>query len=218
MKKALTFLRRLKKNNSSEWVREHKDEMLEAREEFLTLVAEILGRLGTWNEDFQFLEPKNCVFRLNRDVRFSDNKKPYKEHFAAFFAKGGKKSPLPGYYVSVSPTEIFAGGGLWHPEKDVLQSVRAYIDENGDELEKIVRSRGFQKIYGELSDEDTLKRIPKGYDADHPYAEYLRLKSFVASVEFTQKDILARDFAKKVDEAFRVLSPLNEFLKRASGK
>lgn len=215
MKKIIPFLRNIARNNNSEWMKAHRDKYVEARSEFEFLVQELITRISLWDDRFMHLEPKNCIFRLNRDVRFSDNKKPYKENFAAFFGIGGKKSELPGYYISLSPKEIFVGGGLWHPEADKLLSVRRKIRDEGEEFEKIVNSKKFKSFFGELSEEDKLKRIPRGFDADHPQAEYLKLKSIVASQDFTVKEIEVKGFGTKVDRAFQALRPLNAFLESA---
>lgn len=215
MKKTLTFLKKIKKNNNTEWMQAHRDEYLEARKEFEFLIQEIIVRLSQWEPRFEFLEPKNCIFRFNRDIRFSNNKNPYKENFAAFFGIGGKKSPLPGYYISVSPKEIFVGGGLWQPEPDRLAKLRRYLSENGEELDAIVSARGFKKTYGELSDEDTLKRVPRGYSPEHPHAEYLKLKSIVASKDLSESEALDKKFGEKIDKILRELKPLNAFLEEA---
>lgn len=215
MKKTLSFLKKIKTNNNTPWMHAHKDMYLEARGEFEFLVQEVITRLGERNSKFTHLEPKKCIFRFNRDIRFSDNKKPYKENFAAFFGIGGKKSPLPGYYISVSPKEIFAGGGLWHPEPEVLQKVRRHILEHGEELKAIVTAAKFRKTFGKLSTEDTLKRVPRGFEADHKFAEYFKLKSFVASKEFTVKEATEKGFGQKIDKAFGDLASLNDFLSEA---
>ncbi len=191
----------------------HRGEYLEARKEFEDFIQELIARILVWDDRFLGLEPKECIFRLNRDVRFSDNKKPYKENFAAFLAPGGKKSPLPGFYVSFSPKEIFVGGGLWHPEPEKLLSVRRRIRDEGEDFKKIVTSKRFKSTFGELSEEDKLKRVPRGFEADHPQAEFLKLKSIVASKDFSVKELEAFGFAKKVDKVFQDLSPLNEFLR-----
>lgn len=215
MKKTLAFLKKVKKNNNTEWMRAHKEEYLEARKEFEFLVQEVIVRLSQWDDRFSYLEPKNCIFRFNRDIRFSDNKNPYKENFAAFFGIGGKKSILPGHYLSVSPKEIFAGGGLWQPEKDQLLKVRRYISENGEALDRIVTSRRFVNTFGGLSDEDNLKRVPRGFDTDHTFADYLKLKSVVASKDFTSSEAQEKGFGQKVDKALKELKPLNDFLHKA---
>lgn len=193
----------------------HREEYLEARKEFEFLIQELIVRLSQWDDHFQFLEPKNCIFRFNRDIRFSDNKNPYKENFAAFFGIGGKKSQLPGYYISVSPREIYAGGGLWQPEPDQLIKVRRHIAENGDELQKIVGSKGFKKNFGELSVEDTLKRVPKGFSPEHEFAEFLKLKSIVASRDFSEAEALEKKFGENVSKTLKELKPLNDYLQEA---
>lgn len=193
----------------------NKEEYLEARKEFEFLVQEIIVRLSQWDDRFSYLEPKDCIFRFNRDIRFSDNKSPYKENFAAFFGIGGKKSTLPGYYFSISSREIFAGGGLWQPEKDILAKIRRHISENGEELHKIVSSKKFRNTFGGLSDEDTLKRAPKGFDPEHKYADYLKLKSIVASKDFSTTEALEKGFGQKIDKALKELKPLNDFLQEA---
>lgn len=193
----------------------HKEKYFEARKEFEFLVQEIVVRLSQWDERFSYLEPKDCIFRFNRDIRFSDNKNPYKENFAAFFGIGGKKSELPGYYISVSPKEIFAGGGLWHPEKDKLLKVRRYMAQNGEELTRIVKNKKFISTFGSLSNEDMLKRVPKGFDPEHEYADYLKLKSIVVSQDFPASAAMEKGFGQKVDKAFKEIKPLNDFLHNA---
>lgn len=215
MKSILPFLRKISRNNDSDWMRENRETYLRARGEFEFFVQELIARLSVWDERFAVLGPKDCIFRLNRDVRFSDNKKPYKENFAAFFGIGGKKSELPGYYVSLSPKEIFVGGGLWHPEKEILLEVRRKIRDDGDELKKIVESKKFRTIFGELSEEDKLKRVPRGFDPDHPMAEFLKLKSVVAARDFGPKEIVEKGFGSKVDKVFQALRPLNAYLEEA---
>jgi uncharacterized protein (TIGR02453 family) len=205
----------MKKNNNTPWMHAHKDEYLEARKEFEFLIQELIVRISHWDSRFEHLEPKQCIFRFNRDIRFSDNKNPYKENFAAYFGIGGKKSFLPGYYISVSPREIFVGGGVWRPEPDKLMKIRRYVARNGTDLVKVIQDKSFKKTYGDLSDEDSLKRIPKGFDADHEYADFLKLKSFIASKDLTVADATAKDFGKKVDKILKDLKPLNEFLEKA---
>jgi uncharacterized protein (TIGR02453 family) len=215
MKKSLSFLRKLKANNTSAWMQAHKEEYLAARKEFEALVQELLIRLSQRDAKFEHMEPKDCMFRLNRDVRFSDNKKPYKENFAAFFGLGGKKGHLPGYYVHVSPKEIFAGGGVWHPEPDKLLRIQRHIANTGDELRALVQAKPFRRTFAGLSEEHTLVRVPKGFDRDHEFAEFLKLKSIIASKDLTTQDALAKNFGKKIDDVFATLKPLNDYLAEA---
>lgn len=191
----------------------HKDEFLAARAEFDFLVQEVIARISTWDEKMPLLEPKETTFRFNRDIRFSDNKKPYKENFASYIGYDGKKGILPGYYLHISPTEVFVAGGLWYPEADELVLVRRAIDQQGEDLQKILSEKKFRKTFGELTSENALKRVPKGFSSDHEFGELLKLKSFVVRKEFSVKDVTEKGFGKKVDEAFRLMKPFNHFLR-----
>lgn len=214
MSSFITFLKKLQKNNKTEWMHAHKDEYLKARAEFEFLVQEMIARLSVWDEDLPLLEVKDCTFRINRDIRFSDDKRPYKENFAAYVGYDGKKGHLPGYYLHVSPKEVFAAGGLWHPEPEHLLKVRRAIAENGDELVKILGDKKFKKTFGKLDSSEGLKRVPKGFDPDHAYADLLKLKSFVVRKNFSVTEVTEKGFGKKVDEVFKTLKPLNDFLRR----
>lgn len=194
----------------------NKEEYLSAKAEFEFLVQELITRIGEWDTNLPFQEPKTCIFRLNRDVRFSDNKKPYKENFGAFISYGGKKSGLPGYYIHISPKEIFVAGGVWMPESDQLSRIRKYISEHGSELHKIVNQKTFKTSFGALEDDQKLKRPPKGFDPENPFVEYLKFKSFVVSRNLSPKDAVGPGFGKLVDKSFRPMKDLNGFLLRAS--
>lgn len=196
----------------------HKDEYLAAKKEFEFLTQELIMRMREWDDKLPFLEPKNCTFRLNRDVRFSDNKKPYKENFGTFMAYGGKKGNLPGYYLHLSPKEIFVAGGLWMPEPDTLKDIRRHIMEEGDELEKILNDKKLKKVFKALDTQYLLKRPPKGFSAENPYIELLKYKSFTMSAPLTIEDALKPGFGKKVDQMFQLLKPFNHFFANALGK
>ncbi len=215
MKKTLEFLKKIKKNNNTEWMQAHKDEYLEAKKEFEFLVQELIVKIGTWDADIPLYEPKHCMFRFNRDIRFSDNKSPYKENFGAWISYGGKKSNLPGYYLNVSPKEIFVAGGIWHPEAEELRNVRRFIMDEGAQLKKILNEKNFKKVFGELNQNDRLTRPPKGFPADHEHIELLKFKSFTASSSFTTQEALEKNFGKLIDQKLKILKPFNQFLKKA---
>jgi uncharacterized protein (TIGR02453 family) len=215
MKKSISFIKKVSKNNNTEWMHVHKDEYLEAKSEFDTLVQELIARISSWDSRLPYLEPKNCTFRLNRDIRFSDNKKPYKENFGAFMGYGGKKGGLPGYYFHLSPKEIFVAGGIWMPETPELLKIRRYISENGEELEKIVQNKGFKKAFGELENENALKRPPKGFDSKSPYLHFLKLKNYIVSKPITVMDAINPGLGKMIEKDFKTIKPLNEFLMEA---
>lgn len=212
MKKSLSFLRKLSKNNNRDWMIAHKEEYLECKQEFEFFVQELIVRVTAWDKRMPFLEPKECTFRLNRDVRFTDDKRPYKENFGAFICYGGKKSNLPGYYFHLSPKEIFVAGGVWMPEPDQLLKLRRYLSENGEEFENILNNKTFKKAFGGLNTESKLKRPPKGFSAGHPYEELLKFKSFTVSKNLTQADALKKGFGKVVDKNFKLMHDMNDFL------
>ena len=157
------------------------------------------------------------MFRINRDVRFSKDKSPYKTNMGAYFNEEGKKSLLGGYYFHCSPGQSFAGGGIWMPMPAELSKVRQEIDYNLDSFKKIVEGRKFKSMYGGLStsSEYTLTRIPKGYEADNPAAHFLKMKSYVATTQLSDADLLSKDLVRKVCEAFETLQPMLKFINLA---
>ena len=193
----------------------HKDEYLTAKKEFEFLVQELILRISEWDAGIPLYEPKHCMFRFNRDIRFTDNKAPYKENFGAWISYGGKKSNLPGYYFNLSPKEIFVAGGVWHPEAEELKNIRRYIMDEGDTLQKILSEKKFKKAFTGLNEGEKLKRPPKGFPPDHQFMDFLKFKSFTASAPLTTEDALSKNFGKKIDEHFKLLKPLNQFLKKA---
>jgi uncharacterized protein (TIGR02453 family) len=157
------------------------------------------------------------MFRINRDVRFSKDKSPYKNNMGAYFNGAGKKAITGGYYFHCQPGRCFAGGGIWMPMPAELSKVRQEIDYNFAEFKKIIGSKKFKSLYGGLSTdkEYVLTRVPKGYDADNPAADYLKMKSFVATVSLKDTDITSKDLLKKVLTAFETLQPMLEFVNRS---
>lgn len=190
----------------------HKDEYITAKKEFEFLVQEMIVRIQDWDPKLPHLEVKGCTFRFNRDIRFSDNKNPYKENFGAWFSYGGKKSSLPGYYLHVSPKEIFVAGGVWMPEPNELVSIRRYIAKHGDKLENILKEKKFNKSFEGLDTDHMLKRPPKGFDADNKYVEFLKYKSFTVSAPMTLEQLLKPGFGKMADVQMRLIKPFNHFL------
>jgi len=163
------------------------------------------------------LTAKDCQFRINRDVRFSKDKRPYKENFGAFICRGGKKSIYAGYYFHMAPGNSFIGGGLWHPEPTNLKKVRQEIDYNWEEFQAILKNKNFKKIYGDLykGDDLSLKRMPKGYEMDHPAMDYLKLQSLIAETKIADEDLTKSTLHKKAITAFEALQPLLNFINRA---
>jgi uncharacterized protein (TIGR02453 family) len=124
------------------------------------------------------VDASKAIFRINRDVRFSKNKAPYKTNFGASINPGGKKSMIAGYYVHIEPGKSFLAAGTYMPEAPYLSAIRQEIDYNLEEFKKIVGAKDFKKEFTSLSVEDALKTVPKGYDKENPALEFLKLKHF----------------------------------------
>jgi uncharacterized protein (TIGR02453 family) len=163
----------------------------------------------------QDIQPKNCIFRINRDVRFSANKNPYKTNFGASFSKGGKKIACAGYYFHVEPGACFIGGGYWMPMADDLNKIRQEIDYNFDDFKKIINEKKFIHSFGELDTKEKLVRPPKGYEKDNPALEYLKLKNFIVMASIADDELLDRHLIQKVISHFKSMKPLIDFLNKS---
>jgi len=211
----LQFLKALKKNNNREWFEKNRPKYENAKQDYLAFVTEVLEGIKLKDKTLEFLEPKQCVFRINRDVRFSKNKDPYKTNFGASFSKGAKKVDCAGYYFHLEPGACFIGGGLWMPMAPELKKLRQEIDYCFKKFKGIVNEKKFKTNYGTLTETDKLVRPPKGYELDNPAIEFLKLKSFVASMEISDADVLNKNLVKKVITCFESMTPLIHFMNKA---
>jgi uncharacterized protein (TIGR02453 family) len=212
MKKVVSFLKTLQKNNSKAWFDEHREEYEIAKKEFLANVELFIKGLTRVDPAIGNPLPKECIFRINRDVRFSKNKDPYKNNMGAVFASGGKKSPKPCYYVHIQPGASFIAGGIWMPEKEILEKIRQEIDYEGASLQALLKKASFKKYFSGLDQEAVLTRIPKGYDEAHPMAPFLKLKSFTIMHEVSDAQVLDVKFPEYVVKVFTQIKPFNDFL------
>lgn len=213
----LTFIKKLTKNNNKPWFEENRHLFNEAKENFENLVKNIITAFGKIDPDIAPLEAKNCIFRQYRDIRFSQDKTPYKQHMGASFDRGGKKSGFAGYYLHIEPgNKSMAGGGIWMPEAEQLKKIRQEIDYSWDEFHSIINQPDFKNVYGDLEQgEFKLSREPKGYEKDNPAIEYLKLKSLVATQTLTYDDLVSKDLLQKIVAAFTTLMPLIKFINRS---
>lgn len=208
----LDFLRQLQKNNNKAWMDEHRDLYLAAKEEFRSLTAYILEEISAVDADLTGLQPQDCIFRINRDIRFSKDKSPYKTNFGAFLSEGGKKGEQAGYYFHLQPYgESFIGGGMYMPSSESLYKVRQEIDYNAGELKKIVDTPDFRRYFGEIQG-NKLKRPPKGYAADHPNIELLKLKDYLVIHRMTDAEIVSDDFPQQAVGMSKVMVPFIHYL------
>jgi len=203
------FLAELKRNNNRDWFQANKHRYeKDVRGPMLRFINDFQSYLTKVHPRF-IADPKptgGSMFRIYRDIRFSEDKSPYKTHVAAHFRheKASKHVHVPGFYLHLEPGASFGGGGIWHPDSPTLTFIRKAIVENPGKWKKVA-----DKI--EIGG-DTLSRPPKGFPADHPFIEDLKRKDFVAGAEFSNEQALAPDFPKRLANEYKKMLPLLEFL------
>jgi uncharacterized protein (TIGR02453 family) len=210
--RTLRFLRALERNNRREWFNAHRDEYeADVREPMAAVVARLAADFRTFGPEF-LADPKTSMYRIHRDVRFSENKAPYKTHVAANFpARGLPKHEGAGLYFHVSPDEVWVGGGMYAPSVSQLQAVREHIAANSRRLRSLVESPAFRRDVGALEGE-RLKRVPRGFPKDHAAAEYLKFRQFLAGREFEPAFATSPKFYAGVVAVFKRVVPLMRFL------
>lgn len=213
-KQTVDFLKKLDKNNDRDWFNANKSAFVRANDNIIAVTGELIDRVCKFDPAISGIDPKSCVFRIYRDVRFSKDKSPYKTNLGAFIAPGGKKGMLPGYYFHVQPGMFFAAAGKHLPDGAELLKIRKAVVSRTKEFLKIVEDKKFRSRFGDL-DGERLSRPPKGFDADHPAIEYLKLKSFTVSQEFTARQAVSAEYPKLLTESFKAAYPLVGFLRSA---
>ncbi len=211
----IQFLKALKKNNNKEWFDKNRKIYEQAKADYLNFVTILLNEIQGFDTSLMELQPKQCIFRLNRDVRFSKNKDPYKTNFGASFSKGAKKIQTAGYYFHLEPGENFVGGGLWMPMAPDLNKVRQEIDYCYKEFSSILNKPAFKSTYGDMDNSMKLVRPPKRFEIDNPALEYIKLKSFVVTRTIKDTELMDKQLVKNVVKDFKTIAPLVHFLNRA---
>ena len=213
----LKFLKQLKKNNNKQWFDAHRKEYEAARIDFQNFIQLVIDELGKTDLSIAGQSARNCLFRINRDIRFSKDKSPYKTNFGASIKAGGKKSNFAGYYFHLEPGHSFAGGGLWMPANEDLKKVRQEIDYCFKEFKSLISKADFKKTFGDLytTAEISLSTAPKGYEKDNPALHYLKLKCFIAERTFADEELTKGSLHRKTITAFETLMPLLRFINRS---
>ncbi|MNQ25369.1 hypothetical protein D3C85_385890 [compost metagenome] len=216
-KESLQFLDDLKKNNNRDWFQDNKKRYEIFKKDYHQLVSDFLDVMKPLDPSLELLEVKNCTFRINRDIRFSKDKSPYKAHLGVWMSTGAKGANRAGYYVHIEKGASFIAGGFYSPESEDLKKVRKEIAFFHDDLEAILADKNFKKEFGSLDINETnsLKSMPRGYEKDHPAIEFLKLKSFTATQKYDITEVTQKDFVAKMSKKLIALKPLNEFINRA---
>ncbi len=212
------FFTELAKNNNREWFTENKQRYRATVVEPMCGFIEDMGpRLATISRHY-VADPRpngGSMFRIYRDVRFSKDKRPYKEHGACQFRhEAGKDAHAPGFYVHLAPDEVVYGGGTWKPPKPELERIRHAIAGDAAGWRRVVEDKALVGCFGAVKG-DGLKRPPRGFDPDHPYIEDIKRQSYFAMRHANADEAMRPDFADRVEHAFRAATPLMRFLTRA---
>lgn len=213
----LKFLKALAKNNNREWFQKHKSEFDLAQAHFLDLVGGLIFALSEYDEGLTTVDPKSCVFRIYRDVRFSKDKAPYKNHLGAFICSGGRKSDtIPGYYIHIEPGgKSIYGAGLYMPDKNVLDSLRRNIASEGS-IVKLLDDKKFRKQFPEVVNDDAVKKVPRGYPAEHPRAQLLKQRHCFVYRYLSDADVVKNTLLKNLGKDGGTLAKFNATLLAAS--
>jgi uncharacterized protein (TIGR02453 family) len=211
----LKFISDLKKNNNKPWFDVNRKRYEEAKADFVSFVDILIASIGKFDPAVSSLKAKECIFRINRDVRFSKDKSPYKTNMGTYINPGGKKVNTPGYYFHCEPGQSFAAGGLYVPEPALLAKVRQEIDYNFDEWKKIVNDKTFKKYFPKVDGIEVLSRPPKGYSDDNPAIAFLKMKSYIVSTPLTDAQLTHKNLVKDVSKAFETMKPMIDFLNHA---
>ena len=212
-KNTIEFLKLLSVNNNKEWFDNHRSMYLEAKKNFEVFVQELIDGIIEFEPVLKGLEAKSCIYRINRDIRFSNDKSPYKTNFGALIMKGGRKSffKYPGYYIHIEPDNCFLAGGAYMPLPDWLTAIREKISDQPNRFLKIINDAEFKKHFGELQGEK-LKKAPKGFDPAHKQIELLKYINYYYSKQITDKQFFEIDYIKYVLSMFRIIKPFHDFL------
>ncbi len=216
------FLRELEENNNKQWWEENKDRYIRViRDPAKAFIADFEPRLHNLSDHFLADTRTNggSLMRPYRDMRFGKDKAPYKTNVGIQFRhEMGKDVHAPGFYLHIEPGDCFAGVGMWHPEPKVARAVREAIYDDPDRWKKATKYKSYTNVWNlDAGEEEKLKRVPREFDDGFPYADDLRMKSFIAIHKLTQKSVTSPDFDVELSKLFKAGSTFNAFLTNAVG-
>ena len=212
-KNTIEFLKNLSNNNNKEWFDNNRPQYIVAKNNFEAFVQELIKGIIEFEPVLKGLEAKSCIYRINRDIRFSNDKTPYKTNLGAIIMKGGRKNffRYSGYYIHIEPNNCFLAGGAYMPSPDWLAAIREKISEQPDDFLKIINNTDFKNHFGDIQGEK-LKKAQKGFDPAHKHIELLKHKSYYVSIQMSDKKIFESDNLKYILNIFRTVKPFHDFL------
>jgi uncharacterized protein (TIGR02453 family) len=212
-KSTLDFLIKLKTNNNRDWFNKNRKLYEDAKENFKSFIQAVIDKIIDFEPIMKGLEAASCIYRINRDIRFSNDKSPFKTNLGAFIVRGGRKNgdKFAGYYIHVEPGKSMIAGGAYMPPTPWLSAIREKIDEEPEKLLEIIESKDFIKYFGKIEGEK-LKSAPKGYPSYHPHIDLLKYKSYLVVEEVPDNKVLSQGYFDHVIDIARAMKPLNDFL------
>ncbi len=215
---SLDFLSKLKNNNSKDWLEQNRDCYDHYKTDILELTENLLTGLSKFDQSISQanLDPKKCLTRVNRDLRFSKDKTPYKNYVLIVFNKNGFHGNTAEYYIQIEPSGNFLGGGIWQTTPELLKKIRQEIDYSFNDINKIISSPKFQKTFPNgIQGVGKLKKMPDGYDETNPASELLKMKGFCTKEIISDKTLLSKDCIATILDSFKTSKPLIDYIKNA---
>lgn len=220
MKEIIQFLRELENNNNKEWFTTNKNRYKIVQQKVYDLCEQMIIEIGKFDEEIAKLSVKECTYRIYRDTRFSKDKDPYKTHFGIFLAPGGKKSMHAGYYLHIGtgngnsyPAAHMLASGNYCYDPKAIKILREDISDGWDEFTSTVMDVADSRFWVDM--EGALKKVPKPYTAEAPYADFMRLKSFCLVTNIDEDFMTSPNLVQRVADLFRTTKPFNDYVNRA---
>lgn len=201
----IDFLKSISVNNNKDWFQKNKPKYDAALDNIKAFVSAIEKDLNV-NDVIE----KSKTFRIYRDVRFSKDKAPYKEYFGSSFMRASA-ARRGGYYLHIEPGNSFVGGGFWAPNPADLKRIRDEFAMDDRPIRKIIADKTFKKYFGSLHGE-AVKTAPKGFDKNHPAIDLIRMKQFTVTRQFSDEEVLAKNFQKEVVKTYEAMRPYFDYM------
>lgn len=215
MEEIFQFLYQLERNNNKTWFDEHRAEYEKTRKMLVHLTEILINEIQTFDDTIGYVNPKDCIFRIFRDLRFSEDKRPYKTNYGTFICKGGRNSGLPGYYVHFQPGQSFIAGGMYMPNAEQLRRIRTSIYEQPESFLEIIEDPEFKEFT--LFEEGKLKLPPKGFPSDFEYIDWLKYRTYSPGISVDDKDLCGENAIDFILSKFKKMFNFNRFLTEAIG-
>lgn len=214
MKEIYDFLTQLEHNNNKEWFNENRANYQSTKEQFLHLSEILINEIRTFDSEIPSLDPKKCMFRIFRDVRFSKDKTPYKTNYGTFIARDGRKEGNPGYYIHIQPGRSFLGGGIYMPEPHKLKAIRTEIYSYPSDFIDLIEEPEFKNTF-RLFNNDKLKIAPKGFPKDFEHIDFLRYKSYAPLMDVSDEQLFDSNLIDFIVSKFKLVAKFNQYLHSA---